>query len=224
MKMPMRPGEKTAGGRNTQKSYLAVVDRDLSRRVVAMRRRKKQPSWFERHGMAVRYGVVAAFAMTVGAGFAMLFDPAAGRRRRARSRDKAAKAWHQGSKRTARSGRRAMSFARGQSQRTMHAVQSHHYDNSDLVVLDRIESTVFRDPDLPKGQLNIDVVHGRAVIRGAVTSPYWIREVERRVREVPGVERVENLMHMMGTEAPNKADAIEASAQAWHEHSLPRTY
>ncbi|MCK9517961.1 MAG: BON domain-containing protein [Dehalococcoidia bacterium] len=219
MDMSLRAREMRGGRRR----YMRMVDRQLPAFPLRARRTQRR-SWFQRQRMAVQLGLVAAIAMSTGAAFAMIFDPTAGRRRRALARDKMAKAWHRGNKRAGRMSRAGVGFVRGRAQRAFHAMRPRHYDSSDQVVVDRLESMVFRDPDVPKGSLNIDVVDGCAVLRGAVTSPYWIREMERRVLEVPGVQRVENLMHMVGTEAPNKMEAIEASEQGWKDRAMPRTY
>lgn len=50
-----------------------------------------------------------------------------------------------------------------------------------------------------------------AILRGTLDNPDAIADFERRVREVPGVRGVNNLLHVAGTDAPNKHDAIAAS-------------
>jgi osmotically-inducible protein OsmY len=76
----------------------------------------------------------------------------------------------------------------------------------DLTLLDRVESQVFSDPSIPKGDINVMVVDGRAVLRGQVSAPQ-IGAIEAAVRKVVGVKDVENLLHTPGTPAPNKAAA-----------------
>lgn len=175
------------------------------------RRRARQQTWFENNAMAVQVALAVVAGLVAGILLSIMFDPQAGRRRRARTRDKMAKAWHRTARRVARAGRHTVGLVRGKSRAAMHALQPHHYDTSDSVVLGRVESIVFRDPHVPKGAINIDVVEGKAVLRGAVEDEYWIGELEKRVRSVPGVREVENLLHLVGTEAPNKRDALEAS-------------
>jgi hypothetical protein len=77
-------------------------------------------------------------------------------------------------------------------------------DSDDLTILDRVESEVFRDPSIPKGDINVMVVEGKAVLRGQVAEPQ-IGAIEAAVRKVVGVKDVENLLHTPGTPAPNKA-------------------
>jgi len=79
-------------------------------------------------------------------------------------------------------------------------------DPDDLTLLDRVESQVFADPNIPKGQINVMVVDGKAVLRGQVEEPQ-IGAIEAAVRKVVGVRDVENLLHTAGTPAPNKASA-----------------
>jgi len=77
----------------------------------------------------------------------------------------------------------------------------------DLTLRDRVESEVFRNPDLPKGQINLDVESGVVTIRGQVENAYQIANVEKAVLKVPGVAGVENLLHVDGTPAPNKSQS-----------------
>ena len=85
-------------------------------------------------------------------------------------------------------------------------------DTDDLTILDRVESEVFRDPAIPKGDINVMVVEGKAVLRGQVTQPQ-IGAIEAAVRKVVGVREVENLLHVPGTPAPNKARARAATTE-----------
>jgi hypothetical protein len=82
-------------------------------------------------------------------------------------------------------------------------------DPDDLTLLDRVESEIFADPTIPKEKINLMVVDGKAVIRGQVSEPQ-IGAIEVAVRKVAGVKEVENLLHVPGTPAPNKAAARAA--------------
>jgi hypothetical protein len=77
----------------------------------------------------------------------------------------------------------------------------------DLTLRDRVESEVFRNPDVPKGQINIEVESAIVTVRGQVDNAFLIASVEKAVLGVPGVSGVENLLHVSGTSAPNKAQA-----------------
>ena len=58
---------------------------------------------------------------------------------------------------------------------------------------------------VPKGDMNINCEHGTVILRGEVDSVAEVAEVEERVRRIPGVRSVQNLLHPHGTPAPNKA-------------------
>ena len=72
----------------------------------------------------------------------------------------------------------------------------------DATLVDKVESAIFRDPAVPKGQININVERGRVVLRGEVDQSEQISALEAAARQVPGVTDVENLLHIPGTPAP----------------------
>jgi hypothetical protein len=63
----------------------------------------------------------------------------------------------------------------------------------DATLRDRVESQVLGDPDVPKGELNIDAAAGVVTLRGTV-DPALVDDLEERVAAVEGVVRVENLL------------------------------
>jgi osmotically-inducible protein OsmY len=66
----------------------------------------------------------------------------------------------------------------------------------------KIESEVFRETEASKGDVNVNVELGVVYLRGQLEDQSLIEELEQRVRTVQGVDRVENLLHTPGTEAP----------------------
>jgi len=151
--------------------------------------------------------VVLAGALA-GAATVYFFDPQQGRARRDQFID-----W---SGARLRRGWRALDRIRAQTSsnaaafpQKMVSLRSGPRPADDLTLRDRVESEVFRNPDLPKGQINIDVESGVVTIRGQVENAYQIANVEKAVMKVPGVAGVENLLHVDGTPAPNKAQARE---------------
>jgi osmotically-inducible protein OsmY len=68
----------------------------------------------------------------------------------------------------------------------------------DATLVDKIRSEIFRDVDVPKGQININVEKGKVVLRGEVDQPELIEQLVERTRKVHGVEDVENLLHVGG--------------------------
>ena len=63
----------------------------------------------------------------------------------------------------------------------------------DATLRDRVESELFRDPDVPKGQMNIDAAAGVVTLRGTVDAGL-VEDLAERVGAVEGVVRVENLL------------------------------
>jgi hypothetical protein len=63
----------------------------------------------------------------------------------------------------------------------------------DATLKARVESELFRDPDVPKGEVNVDTAYGVVTLRGRVASR-WVGEIAERVAAVEGVTRVQNLL------------------------------
>jgi hypothetical protein len=72
----------------------------------------------------------------------------------------------------------------------------------DVTLARQVESELFRDEEVPKGQINVNAENGKIVLRGEVGQPKMISDLEDRARKVQGVNDVENLLHLPGTEAP----------------------
>ncbi len=66
----------------------------------------------------------------------------------------------------------------------------------DQAVNTQVESTLFSDSSLPKDQININTVDGVVYVRGTVATKEQIDEIERRVKDVSGVDAVINLLRL----------------------------
>jgi osmotically-inducible protein OsmY len=143
----------------------------------------------------------ALFA-AAGAAIAYLFDPQSGRRRRALLRDRGAALVRTGFRRLGRAGRHAQAEAYGLSQKAQHLQEAPKPTPDDVTLAQKVETELFRDPEVPKGQININAEKGVVVLRGEVGTPDLIRDLEERTRKVQGVEEVENLLHLPGSPAP----------------------
>ena len=77
-----------------------------------------------------------------------------------------------------------------------------------------MESELFRDPDVPKGTININAENGVIVVRGEVPSMDLGRQIEIRVRRIDGVKEVHNLLHERSSETsrPEATTAPEGSS------------
>jgi hypothetical protein len=85
----------------------------------------------------------------------------------------------------------------------------------DTTLRDRIRSEALGDSRIPAGEVHVDVADGLATLRGELADPGLIREIADRVRAVPGVLGVRNLLHTPAEEpAANKRGAIRASRKA----------
>ena len=146
-----------------------------------------------------------------GAIVAYLFDPERGKGRRATLAQWSAARLRQGSRSVGQLTRYSSNSAAALPQRMVSLASGQRSTPDDVTLKDRIESEVFRDPEMPKGEINFDVSNGIVTIRGAVDNAFRIATIEKAVFKVPGVTGVENLLHVTGTPAPNKAEARESS-------------
>jgi len=86
---------------------------------------------------------------------------------------------------------------------------------NDPALAQKVESEVFRDKDIPKGNLNVNVENGVVYLRGEVTDRAIMDELVARARNVDGVRGVENLLHLPSEAAPTKDEASQgASSQS----------
>lgn len=142
-----------------------------------------------------------ALGGALGALLAYFFDPQSGTRRRHTARDRTAGFFRAGGRRAARAGRGVAAEAYGVSQKAQH-LKEEPKEFDDATLADKIRSEVFRGPDVPKGQLNVNVQDGVAQLRGEVPRAELIDELVEQTRKVQGVREVENLLHVPGTKAP----------------------
>jgi hypothetical protein len=170
--------------------HLDSISADVTRRFVP------QPK--PRRGRMLLLLIVGA-----GAGYVAAFfmDPERGRGRRAEVVRRLGSAKLEANRMAQRTTSLATDRAQGIKSRVLS--RSDKGETDDLTILDRVESEVFRDPAIPKGDINVMVVDGKAVLRGQVAEPQ-IGAIEAAVRKVVGVKEVENLLHTPGTPAPNK--------------------
>jgi hypothetical protein len=130
-----------------------------------------------------------------------LSDPIAGRRRRAELRDRTGKLLRTSGRRAGRLGRHSASYAHGLKQRARHSREAPK-ELDDATLAQKVETEIFRPPDVPKGQINVNVQKGLVQLRGEVPSPEMSRDLEEQVRKIKGVREVENLLHPPGVRAP----------------------
>jgi osmotically-inducible protein OsmY len=133
-----------------------------------------------------------------GAALAYYSDPQNGRRRRHVTRDKARHYALHGGRRARRLVRHASSDTVGTARRLSNRFRPDNREPDDATLVDKIESIVFRDRGIPKGQININAENGVVFLRGQVDRRELVEELEARVRKVRGVRGVENRLHLPG--------------------------
>jgi hypothetical protein len=194
--------ELGSGAGNAARELGATAEESLNTQIrkqtTAARRR------LPRRGGPSRLAVLAGAA--AGAVAVYFFDPERGRARRAQFIDwsgaRLRRGWRALNQLGARTGANAAAFPQ-----RMVSLRSGPRPADDLTLRDRVESEVFRNADVPKGQINIDVESAVVTIRGQVDNAFQIASVEKAILKVPGVAGVENLLHVDGTPAPNTAQS-----------------
>lgn len=150
--------------------------------------------------------LVTLFAGAAGGlALAHLLDPDRGRARRARYADQLAALGRRTAERAQRSGRSLKAEAQARVGAQLAGIASRGADSQaaeDATVHDRLESELFRDTKVPKGMININVEEGVAVLRGEVDSLAAAKRLIAKARTVPGVVRVDSLLHLPGEPAP----------------------
>src|SRR4051812_16527102 len=141
-----------------------------------------------------------ALAGAIGAAIAYFFDPDNGRRRRAVAADKAGKYFRRAATQT----QGAASQAQGLKAKATHRSEQEKEQPDDVTLARKVETEIFRDAEVPKGQINVNVEDGVVFLRGAVNDESLIEALAEGARKVQGVREVENLLHVSGTPAPTK--------------------
>jgi hypothetical protein len=200
--------ELGTGAGNAARELGASAEESISTQIRKQTKlaRKRMP----RRSSPTRVSILTGAA--VGAAAAYFFDPERGRTRRALFADWAGsqtrRGWRALNQLSARTSNSAAAFP----QRMVQLRSMRPRPADDLTLRDRVESEVFRNPDLPKDRINLDVQTGVVTIRGQVENAYQIANVEKAVLKVPGVAGVENLLHVDGTPAPNKAESRKSAS------------
>lgn len=136
-----------------------------------------------------------------GAALAFFLDPQRGRSRRARYLDQAGARARDLAGGASRAARRVGSDAQGIGERLTHSGAGDLMP-SDAALSDKVESELFADPRIPKGNININVEEGVVVLRGQVDNKGEADELIRKAQRIPGVARVDSLLHLPGEPAP----------------------
>ncbi len=75
---------------------------------------------------------------------------------------------------------------------------------NDPALARKVESEIFREGDVPKGDISVNAEYGVIYLRGQISDPDGMEELVKRARAVDGVRAVENLTHLPSETAPAK--------------------
>jgi osmotically-inducible protein OsmY len=138
----------------------------------------------------------------LGAALTYFFDPQSGARRRAMTRDRALAFFRQRGRQLDRAAGSVQAEAQGLVQKAEHLTAREKLaDPNDASLAHKVETVIFSDPDVPKGQIDVNAEDGVVFLRGEVENEKLIQDLEERTRSVQGVKGVENLLHVSGQEA-----------------------
>lgn len=161
--------------------------------------------------MRMRDGMVEAgrlaLAGLAGATIAFFLDPDRGRRRRTMTRDRGLATIRRGRLRLARLGRGLTAQAAGRWQALTHR-RPVMVSPNDATLAHKVETRLFRDPAVPKGQLNISAENGVVVLHGTVDRPEQIKALEEVAGAVPGVRAIDNRLRVLSA-PPSPAPATQ---------------
>lgn len=144
----------------------------------------------------------------IGAAAAYVLDPDHGRARQARLRDQLLASTTRATRWAGRQSRYSAGRMKG---RVLRKVGFGTTDTADDRVLgERLRGVLRRQP-VATDHLTTEVADGLVRIRGEVASATDAQVIRDAIASQPGVERVEDLMHLPGELPPNKAAALEAS-------------
>jgi hypothetical protein len=145
----------------------------------------------------VPYAIVGLGGAAAGALLTFMLDPQAGRTRRAVTSDRLAGAARRLGRWSAHRARYAASTAAGMGRRIGNATGAEAGTPLDEATLaHKVESILFRDPDIEKGSINVNAEHDAVFLRGTVADRARAHEIQRRVEAVDGVGTVVNLLRV----------------------------
>ena len=139
----------------------------------------------------------------LGALFAYFFDPENGNRRRALARDRIPALFRRSTARVEQAARGVSYETQAVTKKVKHRKEAEKPQPDDVTLARKVETEIFRDDDVPKGQINVNAENGKVVLRGEVEKPALIKDLEKRTKNVQGVREVENLLHVPGSKAPS---------------------
>src|ERR1700741_5024034 len=171
----MRPFRESA--REWSRPWLSRARRSLKRSRRASHR-GKECSARER-------AAVAGLGLAAGVVLEFFVDPRSGRRRRHLTRDRTTAAF----RRRVRRVERHTHYQAGKVEGLAHKITHRNHlapELDDVSLVRKVESELYRDRTIPKGQISINADRGIVVLRGQLEDQTLIRRIESDVRTVAG--------------------------------------
>lgn len=147
------------------------------------------------------FATAALVAAAVGAALEFFLDPRSGRRRRKLLRERARGAIHRRRRRVERQAHYEAGKVIGLAHVVAHRGRGAP-EVDDVGLVHKVESELFRDRTIPKGEISINADRGIVVLRGELADQRQIARIERAACKIAGVREVENLLHLPGVPAP----------------------
>lgn len=135
--------------------------------------------------------VYAIGGAAAGAAAVFLLDPRMGRTRRAELVQRSGGALRRLRRQAERQATYAASQARAAKEQATH-LRVEDRNPTPERLKERVESQLFRDPAIPKGDINVNVERDVVVLRGRVADEFTHKRVVKAASGIQGVERVED--------------------------------
>jgi osmotically-inducible protein OsmY len=112
--------------------------------------------------------------------------------------------------------RRSRRAVKGVAAKATAPVRRAGRDYDDVTLARKVESEIFRDPDVPKGAISVNAHNGTVELRGALERDDQIEALGKAASKVRGVKGVNNLLHTPGSEPPHSpvSDPDDVRARA----------
>ena len=79
-------------------------------------------------------------------------------------------------------------------------------DYDDVTLARKVETEIFRDAEVPKGDIVVNAENGVVHLRGQVKNTDQMKSIEAAARKVDAIKDVNNLLHLRGTEPITKTE------------------
>src|SRR4051794_19729983 len=96
-------------------------------------------------------------------------------------------------------------------------------DLDDVTLARKVETELFRDPDVPKGHIDVNAAGGVVWLRGEVKTPEDVKRLHDQAQAIPEVRRVETLPPPPHTPAPTRTDTPAAQRKPAGRRTKPHS-